>query len=290
MQSQSPTCFLGVITWSTHTGRAWRRDRAPARHVSHGAFARRSLSTWRVSCVLSLFVFTGCAAYTPPPLTTQHPAHPEATAAPALPPSTTLAYGPSDIPVTQPASLMAQRETPPGGHGASPSAQTSQHTVVGEGKVIAVVPSSSQIVVDHKEIPGFMDAMTMGYRVEPPSLLEGVTAGETIHFTIDTQQKAIVKIAQRMAQRETPLEGHGGHHVAQQSQQAVVGEGTVIAVVPSSSQIVVDHKEIPGLMDAMTMGYRVEPASLLGGVQAGETIRFTIDTQQKAIVKIEKLK
>jgi Cu/Ag efflux protein CusF len=64
----------------------------------------------------------------------------------------------------------------------------------GEGKVVAVVPSSSQIVVDHKEIKGFMDAMTMGYRTEPPSLLEGVKAGDSIRFTIDTQQKAIVKI------------------------------------------------------------------------------------------------
>jgi Cu/Ag efflux protein CusF len=145
--------------------------------------------TWHVSCSLSLFVFTGCAtAYTPPPLTPQHPAHPEAPAAPASPPSTTLAYGPSDRPSPQPA--MAQY----GGHGAQMAQQQSQPTVVGEGSVVAVVPSSSQIVVDHKEIKGFMDAMTMGYRIEPPSLLEGVKAGDSVRFTIDTQQKAIVKI------------------------------------------------------------------------------------------------
>ena len=178
MQSQSPSRWLGMVTT-----------------VCPSALERSYTSLWSVACIVSMFVFTGCAApYTPPPLTTQHPAHPEAAAAPALPPSKTLAYGPSDIPVTQPASFMAQRETPPGGHGAPPSAQTSQQAVVGEGKVIAVVPSSSQIVVDHKEIPGFMDAMTMGYRIEPASLLEGVKAGDTIHFTIDTQQKAIVKI------------------------------------------------------------------------------------------------
>jgi Cu/Ag efflux protein CusF len=68
-----------------------------------------------------------------------------------------------------------------------------------------------------------------------------------------------------------------------------VGEGKVIAVVPSSNQIVVDHKEIPGFMEAMTMGYRVAPVSLLGGIQAGDTIRFTIDPQQKAIINIEKM-
>jgi protein SCO1/2 len=93
-----------------------------------------------------------------------------------------------------------------------------------------------------------------------------------------------------MAQREMQHGQHGTPPSASGSQQAVVGEGKVIAVVPSSSQIVVDHKAIPGFMDAMTMGYKVEPASLLGGVQVGETIRFTIDPQQKAIVKIDKMK
>jgi Cu/Ag efflux protein CusF len=83
---------------------------------------------------------------------------------------------------------------PHGMHGSQPTAQASQQTVVGEGKVIAVVPSSNQIVVDHKEIKGFMGAMTMGYRINPPSLLEGVQAGDTIRFTIDTQQQAIIKI------------------------------------------------------------------------------------------------
>jgi Cu/Ag efflux protein CusF len=98
------------------------------------------------------------------------------------------------MPSPQPASYIAQREMQQGMHGAQPSVQASKHTVVGEGKVVAVVPSSSQIVVDHKEIKGFMDAMTMGYRIDPPSLLEGVQAGDTIRFTIDTQQKVIVKL------------------------------------------------------------------------------------------------
>ena len=155
------------------------------------------ISMWSVSCSLSLFVFTSCAtAYTLPLLTTQHPAHPEAMAAPALPPSTTLAYGPSDRPSPQPAIAMAQHGAMAehGGQGAKMAQQQSQQMVVGEGKVIAVVPSSSQIVVDHKEIKGFMDAMTMGYKVDPPSLLDKLKAGDNVRFTINTQQKAIVKI------------------------------------------------------------------------------------------------
>ena len=146
--------------------------------------------TWSMSLSLSLFVFTGCAAaYTLPPLTTQHPAHPEALAAPEPPRSHTLAYVSSDRPATQPGIAMAQAQ-----QGARPTAQQGQQTVIGEGTVIAVVPGSNQIVVDHKEIKGFMDAMTMGYRIDPPSLLEGMKAGDSIRFTINTQQKAIVKI------------------------------------------------------------------------------------------------
>jgi mono/diheme cytochrome c family protein len=70
---------------------------------------------------------------------------------------------------------------------------------------------------------------------------------------------------------------------------SVTGEGTVIAVVPASQQLVVEHGEIKGFMDAMTMGYKVNPPSLLDKLKAGDTVRFTIDTQAQAIVKIEKV-
>ena len=58
-------------------------------------------------------------------------------------------------------------------------------SVSGEGKVIAVVPESQEIIVEHGDIKGFMDAMTMGYRVDPPSLLATVNPGDKIRFTID---------------------------------------------------------------------------------------------------------
>jgi Cu/Ag efflux protein CusF len=74
-----------------------------------------------------------------------------------------------------------------------------------------------------------------------------------------------------------------------ESPHTVGGEGTVIAVVPSSNQIVLDHKAIAGFMDAMTMGYQVNPPSLAAGIQAGDTVRFTLDTQQRAIVNLEKM-
>jgi len=70
----------------------------------------------------------------------------------------------------------------------------------------------------------------------------------------------------------------------------VVGEGKVIATVPNANQLVVEHGEIKDFMEPMTMGYRVEPASLLEGLKPGDQVRFTIDVTKKTIVRIEKLK
>jgi Cu/Ag efflux protein CusF len=152
----------------------------------HG-FLKRWSFMWRASWVLSLVACAGCAAYTPATLTTAHPAHPEAVGAPELPASTTLADRPADIPSLQPAAAHVRQ-------GTSPSGAKGGQTVVGEGKVIAVVPASGEIVLTHGEIKGFMDAMTMGYPTQPASLLKDVKAGDTVRFTIDTEEKAIVTL------------------------------------------------------------------------------------------------
>ncbi len=68
-------------------------------------------------------------------------------------------------------------------------------TVSGEAKVIALVPESGEIVLAHEEIKGFMDAMTMGYKVSPLSLLKAVKPGDSVQFTIDTEKRVITKIA-----------------------------------------------------------------------------------------------
>jgi Cu/Ag efflux protein CusF len=84
--------------------------------------------------------------------------------------------------------------------------------------------------------------------------------------------------------------GHEGQYADESAQKTVVGEGKVVATVPSSSQLVVDHGEIKGFMGAMTMGYSVASPSQLEGLKPGEQVRFTIDVPKKTIVKIEKLK
>lgn len=68
------------------------------------------------------------------------------------------------------------------------------------------------------------------------------------------------------------------------------GEGKVVALVFESEQIVVDHGEIKGFMDAMTMGYKVGSTALLKGLKPGDRVRFTVDVEKNAVVKIEKLR
>ncbi len=43
-------------------------------------------------------------------------------------------------------------------------------------------------------------------------------------------------------------------------------------------------------MEAMTMGYRIDPLSLLVGLKPGDKVRFTIDVQKRTITEIEKLR
>ena len=72
--------------------------------------------------------------------------------------------------------------------------------------------------------------------------------------------------------------------------KSVIGEGKVVAVVPETQEIIVEHGDIKDFMEAMTMGFKANPASLLKTVKAGDRIRFTIDTDKRVITKIEKLK
>jgi Cu/Ag efflux protein CusF len=145
---------------------------------------------WQLA--MAALLLAGCAGYELQPLVANHPAHPEAPGAPESAPSRTLAYSRADIPSVRPVSPVTA--APHEGHGSRPTEAKGSPTVVGEGEVVATVPNASQIVVEHGEIEGFMEAMTMGYRVDPASLLAGLKSGDKVRFTIDVQRRAIIGI------------------------------------------------------------------------------------------------
>ncbi|MEM4251406.1 MAG: copper-binding protein [Candidatus Bathyarchaeia archaeon] len=53
------------------------------------------------------------------------------------------------------------------------------------GRVEAVDAKTGKITIDHEKIPDYMDAMTMSFTVKETAMLEGLTAGDTISFTIE---------------------------------------------------------------------------------------------------------
>jgi protein SCO1 len=48
------------------------------------------------------------------------------------------------------------------------------------GKVVSTNPSTGEATLDHEAIPGFMDAMTMPYKLKDPNILSELHPGDTI--------------------------------------------------------------------------------------------------------------
>jgi Cu/Ag efflux protein CusF len=64
----------------------------------------------------------------------------------------------------------------------------------GVGVVKAVDGAKGWLTLDHKAIEGFMGAMEMMYRVEPPRLTAGLRVGDRVAFDIDADRYAIVGV------------------------------------------------------------------------------------------------
>ncbi len=60
------------------------------------------------------------------------------------------------------------------------SAASSFKTYKLRGKVVATTPSTGEVTLDHDAIPGFMDAMTMPYKLKDPNILPELHPGDMI--------------------------------------------------------------------------------------------------------------
>ena len=53
-------------------------------------------------------------------------------------------------------------------------------------------------------------------------------------------------------------------------------QGTVTAVDAAARKITIDHEDIPGLMEAMTMPFEVAPGVVLEGLEPGTAVDFEV--------------
>ena len=56
-----------------------------------------------------------------------------------------------------------------------------------KGKVVAVNPDKPSVTLDHEDIPGLMNAMTMEFDVADRKLLEGIKAGDQVQGRLKKQ-------------------------------------------------------------------------------------------------------
>ena len=53
------------------------------------------------------------------------------------------------------------------------------------GVVQTITPSKNFVNIDHEAIPGFMDAMAMMFAVKDSGVVDGVSVGDSILFTLE---------------------------------------------------------------------------------------------------------
>ncbi len=79
--------------------------------------------------------------------------------------------------------LLAALAAFSGCHASQKPAAASSQTVKTyhlRGKVVTTSPSTNEVTVKHEAIPGFMEAMTMPYKLKDPSTLSQLHPGDTI--------------------------------------------------------------------------------------------------------------
>jgi Cu/Ag efflux protein CusF len=52
------------------------------------------------------------------------------------------------------------------------------------GTVRGIGAATSEVTIEHGEIPGLMDAMTMTFSVDDPTLLAGLAVGDEVDFFV----------------------------------------------------------------------------------------------------------
>jgi Cu/Ag efflux protein CusF len=79
-------------------------------------------------------------------------------------------------------------------------------------------------------------------------------------------------------------------HAASSSDKQYDVKGKVIAVKPDEKKIELDHEDIPGLMKAMKMDFRVEDPKLLEGLSPGDTVqgRLQVKSGQYTLTELRR--
>jgi Cu/Ag efflux protein CusF len=64
-----------------------------------------------------------------------------------------------------------------------------------QGVVRVIAPEINRIFIDHGEIPGLMEAMTMAFEPEDPKIVNGLSPGDQMRSTLQRKGERIFLVA-----------------------------------------------------------------------------------------------
>jgi Cu/Ag efflux protein CusF len=63
------------------------------------------------------------------------------------------------------------------------------------GVVRVIAPDINRIIIDHEDIPGLMEAMTMSFEPDDPTMLNGLAPGDRVRFTLQKRDERLMLVA-----------------------------------------------------------------------------------------------
>ena len=63
-----------------------------------------------------------------------------------------------------------------------------------QGIVQVVAPEINRIFIEHGDIPGLMEAMSMAFEPQDPKLLNGLAPGDQVHFTLQKKGERLMLV------------------------------------------------------------------------------------------------
>jgi protein SCO1/2 len=73
--------------------------------------------------------------------------------------------------------------------------EAAQKCWAARGIVRVVAPAINRLVIDHEDIPGLMEAMTMAFEPADPTLLDGLVPGDRVRFTLREHDNRLILVA-----------------------------------------------------------------------------------------------
>ena len=135
------------------------------------------------------------------------------------------------------------------------------------------------MTIDHQNISGLMDAMTMAFAVDDAAVLEGIAEGDAVEFVLEQKARGltVTKLAKIDA---AALEAATEHTV----------RGTVILVNEATVSLMVRNDAVPGFLEPDDRVFGVNPASLLEGLEENDRVEFTLTERESGALVITALK